>query len=488
MPPIADCPNITHTATAHASLLTTAGVDYVVVDISNWPRVDVDNTTDIAVLRPTQVLFEEWSALRAAGIATPAIAVWPCSPANSNTWQWLLDNLYNNATFESLVYMQEGKKVVFLPYHSKCNDAAMEARILSNGGRNDIKIIHMWAQFNASEYANGTWGFFSPCVDAATGAYTTSMVTEDDCSQPITTDATTGAPVAMAASGSYMLAPTSLALGSPGHMRGLTMQRLFKRVLEVGPPNLFISSFNEHIGGRVPPPYKTNIAFNQGLPHDTQRSSVWVDTYGSEFSRDIEPTVEGGDLVFNITASCIALYKANVTCDTAPAGTLCCDFNESRVFSNIWSLTRVDGSDALLTNSLTERNALVASGVWTEACHAIHGPTIMCVNISLLDGRNGPFIMYNTSAARPTANETQAVYRCETAKGTHFPSLDAACEGNGTMRQVLGYSATSRGGETVRQLWRCVTPAGAYTHALDLACDVPAPDPATGSNSLGYVK
>ena len=44
-----------------------------------------------------------------------------------------------------------------------------------------------------------------------------------------------------------------------------------------------------------------------GLPNDPQTKSVWVDTYGSEFSRDIEPTVEGGRIVFDVMKACI--YK-----------------------------------------------------------------------------------------------------------------------------------------------------------------------------------
>ncbi len=39
-------------------MLLEAGFDYINVDITNWPSVNLQ--TDIAVLRPTEVLFEEW--------------------------------------------------------------------------------------------------------------------------------------------------------------------------------------------------------------------------------------------------------------------------------------------------------------------------------------------------------------------------------------------------------------------------------------------
>ena len=76
-----------------------------------------------------------------------------------------------------------------------------------------------------------------------------------------------------------MTAQSALPFANPGHLRGLTMQRLFKKVLEVGAPHLFMSSFNEHIGGRQAPASKANTAMNMGLPYDAQNKLVWVDTY-----------------------------------------------------------------------------------------------------------------------------------------------------------------------------------------------------------------
>merc|ERR1719291_868550 len=102
-------------------------------------------------------------------------------------------------------------------------------------------------------------------------------------------------------------------------MRGLTLQRLFKKVLDTSPPNLFMSSFNEHIGGRQAPASKAAVAFNMGMPDDPQRNQVWVDTYAAEYSRDIEPTVEAGSRVYEVAASCVQLYKSGKSCEDADA-------------------------------------------------------------------------------------------------------------------------------------------------------------------------
>ena len=57
----------------------------------------------------------------------------------------------------------------------------------------------------------------------------------------------------------------------------------FKNILEKSPPNVFMSSFNEHIGGRQQSVFHSNVAFNMGLPNDPQKDNVWVDTYGVSY-------------------------------------------------------------------------------------------------------------------------------------------------------------------------------------------------------------
>ena len=464
------------TASTHAKWLTDANIDYVAVDITNWP--DVNEPTDIGVLRPTEVLFEEWLKLRQQGIPTPKIALWVCSPANSTTWQYLLKKLYNNASYQDLIYTQGGKKVFFLPYRpGTCYDAEEEAKIRANFGRNDVTTTKMWALFGPSDYAEGVWGFFSPCVSGITNDYTTSMVGEAACNQYPTTEArSNGMAVEVTASGSYMLSQSALPFASPGHMRGLTLHRLFQRVLKDRPPHVFLSSFNEHIGGRQAPASPAKIAFNMGLPTDPQRTSVWVDTYGSEFSRDVEPTVEGGSRVFEVLKACLVLYKGGRDCTAAPTS-LCCTTGDKAIWSNAWAVTNPSSGDSLVTVDRQELQALVHEG-WREVCSPIVGPSVFCVNTSNPDGRSGPFLLYSKQQAG-----SKPLYRCyDAASGHHAISDDAQCTGLGHTESLLGFAAAGPGGETLRALRRCRTPSGAYTHALDLPCDV------NDSHVLGFVR
>eukprot|EP00038_Savillea_parva_P001715 m.106713 g.106713 ORF g.106713 m.106713 type:complete len:887 (-) comp10599_c0_seq4:193-2853(-) len=354
-PPIPDCPMASAVAKRHAELLVNAGFDYVAIDITNWPQVN--SATDVAVLRPIEVLMDEWLALRAEGIPTPAVAMWCNSPVAAyndghiTTWQWLLDHVYNNVTRAPLLWRRPSqtpppsgtplKMTFFVPYNSFYN-ASVNTLIESNGGRNNVEVVAMWAMMGKDSFDAGVWGFFSGCIDAQ-GAMTTSMVgTGRPCGQYPSIDTKTKKVAEVSASGSYMVAQTSLPWASPGHLRGLTLQRLFDEVLATGAPDLFISSFNEHIGGRQPPSQHSFTSFNMGLPNDPQSQVVWVDTYASEFSRDLEPTVEAGNTTWRVAASCVQLYKAGQTCTSSPeaAASPCCDRTATEIWNNAWSLER----------------------------------------------------------------------------------------------------------------------------------------------------
>ena len=219
-------------------------------------------------------------------------------------------------------------------------------------------------------------------------------------------------------------------------------------------------------------------------------------SYAAEFSRDVEPTVEGGSKVYLVAKSCLGLYKRGGSCsDAGAAAEPCCTRADKEVFANAWSLARADGSDYLVTAQAGERAALVAGGAWVERCSPIANPTAFCVDGGERDGSGGPFILYNRSGvAHPredgSAFPTAPLYRCYAAgSGRHFLSRDSACEGGGSAESVLGWVALAPGWEMLRALRRCLAaagqPSGPRLHSLDLPCQVA--DPAA-PGILGYVR
>ena len=99
---------------------------------------------------------------RAAGISTPYIVAWQRAVTGCTTWTDVLD-LYNNETYSPLILRHpvSGQKVFFVPSDP---DPSIVAQIASNGGRNDIVVQEMWANFPTEYYAQGRWAFMSPCT------------------------------------------------------------------------------------------------------------------------------------------------------------------------------------------------------------------------------------------------------------------------------------------------------------------------------------
>jgi hypothetical protein len=72
-------------------------------------------------------------------------------------WQYMLDKLYNNPIYSDLIYKLNGKKVFFVPYNPSCYDAGVVTQIESNGGRNDITVILMWALMGKPFYQSASF-------------------------------------------------------------------------------------------------------------------------------------------------------------------------------------------------------------------------------------------------------------------------------------------------------------------------------------------
>jgi hypothetical protein len=68
-----------------------------------------------------------------------------------------------------------------------------------------------------------------------------------------------------------------------------------------------------------------------GLDGDDMRRNFFVDTYGSEYGRDIEPTIDShyGDVYSHLVMSCIRAYKKG-GCAAAP-NEQCCHVRASEI-------------------------------------------------------------------------------------------------------------------------------------------------------------
>ncbi|MBI2395763.1 MAG: hypothetical protein HYV09_39730 [Deltaproteobacteria bacterium] len=470
---VADCPDIEKTLTAHAAQLVAAGVDHVVLDATNL--TGIDRAGDLLQLRPTEVLFEEWAKLRAKGIKTPQIAVWHAIPSGSTQWKGY-EKLYQDPAYDGLVLRDKksGKKVFFIvdpPDSGRFPDASIVSALNADG----FLVQRMWT-IDKTDASIDRWAFMSWCKDG--GKITTSVVGAPPCNQPHTIKSALGTAIAVAPS--FQTGYASLPFGGAGRLTGLTFRRQWATAFAVKPEWVFISGWNEFTAQPQPNPYGSDpFARSVGLEEDPTGSRLFVDTFGAELGRDIEPTEEYGDAYYELTRSCVRVFKANAKTGAGGCGDpseSCCDTTEQ--WSNVWTLFHAGVNDTLLTTSRAERDALVAAGGWREVCSRYGTPTVFCMSGGESRTPAGPFLAFSEPAAG-----RKPLHRC-LAGSAHFYSLDPSCEGQKT-ESVLVYVADKPSSETPRRAKRCYRPAtGEHFVALGFAC----PSGSNDEGTLGWVR
>ena len=490
---IAPCPNISEVAATHAELLWSAGVDFVFVDLTNIPFYST--FADVLGVRPIEVLAEEWRALRDSGVMTPQIAAWvpmpPKSGASTWTWEKLRTALYDDPAYDDLVLRDKktGRKVLFAVENGGFPlDAGALAAAESNGGKNDVLVVPMWGNLSAAELAAGRASWMQPCE--APGPpngdlqFTTLVAHQNPCSNRYTTASKLG--TVLSVSASFQVGYASLPMQAAGRNEGLTLKKQFQTAFAVKPDYLLINSWNELI---AQPQSNAGVTSQGPMGHsmgitpsaDGSYDWLWVDTYGAEFARDLEPTVEYGDGPYQLMRSCITAYKAG-GCGAAP-GEACCQIQQTYTLVHSMRIKDPDQSmdtDHVPTTAFDEVLALLGTGSWEQVCNPFYGPPSTCATSSNLSG-DAPFQLLT----QPGPGRV-GLYRCYSGVD-HFISTSSTCEGT-TGEGLLGYLSTTRTSHTPRPLCRCYnTPAQAHFHWIGESCPTSLPG-VSHESLLGFVK
>lgn len=467
----ATCPNISAVAASHATTLWDAEIDFVYVDLTNVPGYS--DFTDVLGVRPLEVLFEEWGALRRAGVPTPQIAAWVPAVAYTDgtvpTLRKVLDAY--DAADPDLVLVDErtGQRVVFIVSHLADESVMDEARARG------VLPVKMWGNLDDASLAAGVAAWMQPCHSG--DQFTTLVEPGVPCGQHYTTTSPLGTVVSV--SRSFQVGYASLPLQASGRMGGLTFQKQMETAFAVRPDWLLVNAWNEHVAQPQANPYDPSLGGlrrSMGVTDvpdgDATADWLWVDMYGAELNRDFEPTVEDGGAGLELLRSCLRVYRTGATSCSDPAEE-CCQLGEG------WSLIRSfraggTGSDHVPTREQAEIDTLRAGG-WTEVCNPHYGPPGLCGGGTTGDG---PFFLHPSAGA-----DRQAVYRCFSG-ADHFMSNDPACEGR-TTESTLGWASTVRTSATPRPLRRCYDRAAtAHLHWLDEHC----PEGTEEEGVLGYVR
>ncbi len=272
----------------HAQLLADAGVDAIVLDVTNALTYDAT----------WQKICDVYAELRSAGNPTPAIAFIANSSSDA-TVQHLYDTLYSQNQCAGLLVQWLGKPLIL----------AKPGAGLSQAAADYFTFRQSWAWTNPDGwFGNGQdkW----PWLDN----FPQNFGWHDDAQTP--EEIAVG--VAQHPTGNYGRSHhggTQPALGadytSADTANGVGFQEQWDRALEVDPPLVFVTQWNEWIAQRFVKcgTYDTGATQFLGQPlgcGDTH----FIDEFNAEFSRDIEPMRGGfGDAYYYQLAANVRRYK-----------------------------------------------------------------------------------------------------------------------------------------------------------------------------------
>jgi hypothetical protein len=461
---VPDCTGISAVAKTHAQQLWSAGVDFVYHDLTNIP--EMGPFADVLGVRPLEVLLEEWAALRAAGTMTPQVAAWLPAPTKAAgkamTYEAVLA-IYNRPAFSDLILRNAGgRKVIFLVDHA--TSEASRALIEANSGANDVVAVRLWGLLDKTKLAAGVASWMQPCE--ASGTWTTIVEAGKPCGQGATPKSPIGS--MLSASISYQLGYASLPFQAAGRADGLTFKQQIATAFALQPDWLLINSWNELIAQPQPNPYPASMGElrkSMGVL-DSSGLWLWVDPYGAEYLRDIEPTAEWGSRYYDLLASCLRVYRLQGCAAPGAKAEECCQVSET--YRLIRSLRVKDPGNSMTTHHVlshgtVERDALVASGQWEEVCNPIQANPQLCGGGAMANA-DGPFRLHVSGGANRVL-----LTRCYTGVANFF-STDPSCEGTQVVGP-LGYVSALRTSETARPLRRCFhATAQRHFHWLGPAC------------------
>lgn len=386
---IPDCPEASNVLRTHASEMVAAGFAFIAPDATNWdqdPR-NASNGADLHQLRPTEVIAEEWAAMRANGEATPAMSTFDQVNAGGVLYQWYLSEFFNNQTLLELGMILKTSMIPGWNASMAHSDSAFNAianasstsaaadykvyivadeptvdwssvhAIQSNGGAYDVITPFMWAAPapGGGYEAEGYLKYYSPCVSRTTLPHGTVVDTFSndvpiDLDFPCNHYKTHKSPLGPVWTVSTATPINSVPF-SGTKLNGLFLKKQFYDIFADPEPTsvIFAPSWNEYLVGPVNSsgwditnPY----FFVNGLSFDDpDRNLIFVDGQGSERSRTIEPSKSDGGYYYELMASCMRVYRVQASLGIVSNGTgcdvqgeECCTINPNQVFTRVWSL------------------------------------------------------------------------------------------------------------------------------------------------------
>jgi hypothetical protein len=487
---VQDCPNIERTLETHAKQILGAGIDHIILDNTNLHTLTAHGDhSDTIQLRPTEIIFEEWRKLRDKGIQTPQITIWQALAEGANHQIHLMNHIYNNPRYDDLIVKdKQGRKVFYYVDGAHMRASAKALADIRNIMGPRIALVPKWAITDAAEFNKGKFTGLSWCLE---GNQNHTSVLDRPCNRPYTPSSEIGS--GMMVSTGFHVNYSSIPFQASGKLRGLTFRKQWESAFAVHPEWIILNAWNENAAQPQNSEF-TSSPFHKamGMESDSSRSVKypdatyawqWVDQYGAEFGRDIEPTQEHGDFYYRLTQSCIRVLRSGArSCNKT--NELCCTTPAEDQFQTIYSLVTAtsDGGRQFVTTPSEAEKMTLQGQNWREVCTPFPGPIHLCVNINEPLASSGAFVIFkNSDGKTPQQSQRRPLYRCFNGSNNYM-SLDATCETGTAPQSVLGYISTVKTSETPRHLHRCIGKGGHF-HSTYGGCAA-----GTFEYTLGFVK
>lgn len=321
----------------HAQMLANAGVDVVVFDVTNAYTYD-----------PTwQTLGRIYTEMRRTGMPTPQIAFFTHS-RSGKTSRHLYDTLYKPGLFRELWFQWQGKPLLLA-----------EPAELDDEMRAFFTVRESWAWTKGQKWfgdGRDKWAWIDNHPQQPgwhEAADKPEQISVCVAQHPVSNIGRSFRDGKQPPPGQF--APE----------RGLCFQEQINRALQVAPPFVFVTGWNEWIAQRFLAEHPMKFLGNPIAKGDT----YFVDAYNQEFSRDIEPMAGGhGDNYYWQFVAFVRQYKGARLPDPVQPATIRIDgqFDDwSRVQPEFLDATGdtaprshpAYGSNGILTNH-TGRNDL----------------------------------------------------------------------------------------------------------------------------------
>jgi hypothetical protein len=296
----------------HAEMLADAGVDAVMFDCTNGHFLWLESLNNLIIT---------WTQAKQDGVKAPKIGFVLNLIADANaaySLRYLYANYYTNSAFDDMWFKVDGKPLVM---------AFPESLNASNelGTQNDAAIRDFFTfRPGQGDYVNGDvfgnqWGWMQtfPNMNTFSGGEQITVSVAQNAS-----DASEGHAFAFNSPGTYGRSYTynshtyengrtqykNTQTDGTSFIYGNNFQEQWDYALEVHPPYIFVTGWNEWIAG---------MQYQWPRPQDNYRYGVYgppsfADQYDWEHSRDTEPTADWGDWgddYYNQLAQNIRRYK-----------------------------------------------------------------------------------------------------------------------------------------------------------------------------------